>query len=277
MPKMDGYETTRNIREKTQYDQIPIIAMTANAMKEDIQKSREAGMQGHISKPVDPEILYQNLSQYLKLAHDDVAENINSQPLPQPQSWPQSIPGLNIERGIKQVGGNEKLYQKLLIDFLHNHEHLRKDLRIYLQQNELEQATRAVHTLKGVSGNIGAEKLYQIASEIDRKLKLSQNIENELIDEFIRAYDELCDGIHLLQSNSPIEENNLAAETIEAHHLLASLNNGDATSHALLDRLNPELKQKIGQQNIQRLYSFIEDYEFQLAAEELEKIIKGTA
>ncbi len=281
MPKMDGYEATRNIRSNRQYDQLPIIAMTANAMKEDIQKSIDAGMQGHISKPVDPELLYQTLCKYLDFQnHGDDVNSATELPLKM-QQWPESIPGLNIRRGIKQVGGNERLYQKLLKDFLRNHEHLRKDLYLYIQQGELEQASRAAHTLRGVSGNIGAERLYQVATELDKKLKLVEPVETELLQEFTSAYDELCDGIQLLK-NSDIKGQNESQQSdssdslnSQAYDLLQSLYNSDANSHSLLDQISSRLESVFGKQNLEDIYTLVEDYEFQQAAETLEQLLKG--
>ncbi len=273
MPEMDGYETTKIIRSDAQFDDLPIIAMTANAMKEDIQKSRDVGMQGHISKPVDPEILYQTLCQYLDFTdsnklHGQAAEE-KHQPISAVQNWPDSIAGLNIKQGIQQVGGNEQLYQKLLKDFLHNHEHLGEDLEKYIQQNNQQQATRSAHTLKGVSGNIGAERLYQVSSEIDQKLKQGLPIESALLDEFSSAFNELSEGIHQLQLKQNDEPNVEAKASSEVglQKLLQSLHNSDANSGLLLDNLTPELIPLIGAEAMERISQLVADFEFEQATD----------
>ncbi len=281
MPEMDGYETTKRIRSNKQFDDIPILAITANAMKEDIQKSIDAGMQGHISKPVDPEILYQTLSQYLDFtdSHKLLAQATEEQPQPASaeQSWPDSIAGLNIKRGIQQVGGNEQLYQKLLKDFLHNHEHLGQDLEKYIQQNDQQQATRSAHTLKGVTGNIGAERLYQASSEIDQKLKKGEPIESTLLNEFSSAFNELSKGIHQLQSRPNNEANTSATadREVELKKLLQSLHNNDANSGRLLKELSSELIPLIGAETMQRITQLVADFEFEQATAILAQNLQG--
>jgi len=64
MPIMDGYEATRQIRLKEQYKDLPILAMTANAMKQDIEKALSCGMNGHIAKPINPEIMFTTMAKW---------------------------------------------------------------------------------------------------------------------------------------------------------------------------------------------------------------------
>ena len=282
MPEMDGYETTHIIRSQEKYNSLPIVAMTANAMKEDIQKSIAVGMQDHISKPVNPNLLYQTLARHLKFEQKAPLQNSTDSPEPaqHERKWPSAIPGLNIKRGIKQVGGNENLYQKLLTEFLHNHKHLRKDLNIYIQQGDLDQAARSVHTLKGVSGNIGAERLYNITSEIDSKLKKSEAIDSKLLDEFSLAYNELCQGIKQLNTHQSDTLDTTTGTNEEAdvniYQLLDALQKNDASSRSLLDQLNSQLEQAIGPRNLERLSNLVQDYEFEQAAQELGQFLKGS-
>jgi CheY-like chemotaxis protein len=67
MPEMDGLEATEAIRKLNRPDakQIPIIALTANAFDEDVQRSLQAGMNAHLSKPVQPDVLYKTLEELL--------------------------------------------------------------------------------------------------------------------------------------------------------------------------------------------------------------------
>ncbi len=282
MPEMDGYETTHIIRSQEKYNSLPIVAMTANAMKEDIQKSIDVGMQDHISKPVNPNQLYQTLAKHLKFEQKAPLKSSTEslEPAPQERKWPSSIPGLNIKRGIKQVGGNENLYQRLLTEFLQNNKHLRKDLNIYIQQGDLAQAARSVHTLKGVSGNIGAERLYNVTSKIDSKLKKSEAIDNDLLDEFSLAYNELCQGIEQLHSIQDDIPSPSTSEKQASHgnidQLRDALNKGDASSRSLLDQVNSELDQVIGSKNLERISTLVQNYEFEQAAQELDKLLEGS-
>mgnify|MGYP000073658998 CR=1 FL=1 len=66
MPLMDGYEATRKMREQAIYKDLPIIAMTANAMKQDIEKALDSGMNDHIAKPINPDIMLTTMSKWIK-------------------------------------------------------------------------------------------------------------------------------------------------------------------------------------------------------------------
>ena len=283
MPELDGYETTRKIRKLSQFQSLPIIAMTANAMKDDIQKSIEAGMQAHISKPVDPDILYQTLSGYLEfdnsIAVSDLPQKPEAADLPPVSNWPDSINGLNIKQGIKQVGGNEKLYQKLLKDFLSNHGHLGNDMKQYVQQTDLSKATRAAHTLKGVSGNICAQRLHQVASDIDRKLKLEEPIEDQLVDEFAQAFEELREGIQGLVELSEHPESPIPHKKeinqMDITNLLQDLQDGDAGSRTKFKQMQPALLPVLGQETLDRVSCLIQDYEFEQAEHILRTALQG--
>lgn len=202
MPEMDGYETTREIRKMSKYANLPIIALTANAMAEDNQKSLQAGMNRHISKPVNPEVLYQTLAYFLKTADAKSETDIKTVDKNAFKNWPDEVPGLNIKQGIKQVGGNEKLYQKLLKDFVSNHRNIGQSLAQLVAEGELEKATRSVHTIKGVAGNIGAKRLQHIASQINQIFVDNEAIPEHLIISYNDASDELFASLHqLLDSN----------------------------------------------------------------------------
>ena len=68
MPVMDGLEATRTIRAMDRPDaaEIPIIALTANAFDEDVQRSMQAGLNAHLSKPVEPDALFETLERLIK-------------------------------------------------------------------------------------------------------------------------------------------------------------------------------------------------------------------
>ena len=173
MPVMDGYEATRKIR--LQDNEIPIIALTANAMQEDVEKTQKVGMNEHLNKPIKVEKLYETLLKYITAKSDRIqVQNL----VPAAETYDPAVPEfINIDTkiGLYHVAGRKKLYLKILDDFKSY-----KDLQL----EELDSATfsRTTHTLKGLSANIGAMALHGIVKELD------EDGTTELLPEF---YQEL--------------------------------------------------------------------------------------
>jgi len=155
MPDMDGFETTRQIRQHGHMQSIPIIAMTANAMQSDKEACLAAGMVDHISKPV---------------ALDNMLETILRHTQPVEQQAENSEPVLDVELAIKRLNGQRDLYKKLIEVF-------RIDARVQLEgfNQGLVESDRALldislHTLKGLAGTMGAMKLQKLTAEIEEYL-----------------------------------------------------------------------------------------------------------
>ena len=121
MPEMDGYQATKKIRSDARFASFPIIAMTAHATMEERQKCIEAGMNGHVSKPIDPSSLFDTLERFVSPAAQGPAVQPDKQ---EPTTAPEAdelptVPGLNSAEGLLRVAGNRKLYRKLLRQFSH--------------------------------------------------------------------------------------------------------------------------------------------------------------
>ena len=192
MPIMDGYEATKVIRE---YDsKIPIIALSANAMKEDIEKSKQIGMDEHLNKPIDIEKLYETLLKYLKPKSGSLNTSIGDNK----SQWDKqelNIPifkSIDTVEGLKHIAGNKKLYLKILKDFKDEYQNL---LPVGLTPcGKLEELNsdafkRVIHTMKGLSANIGANELHIILKELDENQ--NRNLLPILYKELNRVVDEL--------------------------------------------------------------------------------------
>lgn len=161
MPIMNGIEATKIIR-KIDKD-IPIIALTANAMKEDIEKTKAVGMNHHLTKPINIEELYKIILKYIpNKSSKTILSTKNNQKLDIPNFY-----NIDIEKGLSYLAGNKKLYLKILNDFYNTYKNLNLEI---LKNDELK---RVVHTLKGLSENIGALRLHAVVKELDTKHDLS--------------------------------------------------------------------------------------------------------
>jgi PAS domain S-box-containing protein len=177
MPVMDGYEATKNIREINK--NIPIVALTANAMKEDVQRTQEAGMNDHLNKPIEVDKLYETLLKYIskktEVLSDDV-ENDDVTVIPEFKT-------VDTKKGLEHLANNKKLYIKLLNDFKKDY----KDLNI----DDLDDTSFKLitHTLKGLSGNIGAVSLHSHTQQLDESQ--DRTLLPRFYDELNKVVDEL--------------------------------------------------------------------------------------
>ena len=178
MPEMDGFEATRRIRANAATRDLPIIAMTAHALEEERKRCLAAGMNDHVSKPIDPEILFQTLGRYVAphAAHPAVSKESAAEQSPAPETTLERIvlpelPGLDVENGLRRVAGNKHLYLSLLRQFVDGQTGAAEAIAEALARGETEVAERRAHTVKGVAGNIGASDASAAAAEIERRIK----------------------------------------------------------------------------------------------------------
>ncbi len=177
MPIMDGYEATKLIRELDAL--IPIVALTANAMKEDVEKTRNAGMNAHLNKPIEVEKLYGALLEFIsKKVADNETTKVVSDELVIPD-----FEHINAPLGLSHLGGNRKLYLKVLHNFHEDYAELRLE---NMNDNDFK---RAAHTIKGLAANIGASSLEQIAA------KLESTCDRDLTPEFYVQLAKIIDEI----------------------------------------------------------------------------------
>jgi CheY-like chemotaxis protein len=211
MPVMDGYEATKRIRnsefglrraqpsrmrnKETEQasnlqpptSNIPIIAMTAHAMAGDEQKSLDAGMNDHVTKPIDPDQLFATLQKCIKPVaermvdvkslpasggspvSDEPAKADQAEPLE--DDLPEYLPGFDLAAGLSRLMGNKRLYRKLLLDFGANYGTVASEIREALKIDDFEQAHSLVHNLKGLAGNLEATDLQAAAVAMEKLVK----------------------------------------------------------------------------------------------------------
>ena len=180
MPEMDGYEATDLIRKKN--STLPIIALTANALVSDITKTKEAGMQEHLHKPIDVEKLFATLLKYISKKCEAKADHSEAE---LEEASDDALPDMiyvDTRAGLSRVVGDAKLYEKLLGDFANNYGSLK------ISPNE-EDFKRIIHTIKGLSAAIGAKKL----SEVSKTLEDDPNVKN--LAAFQEQLNLVCDEI----------------------------------------------------------------------------------
>jgi CheY-like chemotaxis protein/HPt (histidine-containing phosphotransfer) domain-containing protein len=206
MPVMDGLEATRQIRALAQDEgrqrlaDLPIIAMTAQAMDRDVQESLSAGMNDHVTKPVDPEHLLATLAKWVRVAPrgewapDGHGEVVAAQ-LPADLL---AMTSINARNGIHRIGDKPDAYRRQLKRFRRHFGDAAQQMRRLLGADELEPAEQYCHSLKGVVGNIGAEALFAVVSEMNTSLKLGQSPQPQALQELARLLEAVLADIDSL-------------------------------------------------------------------------------
>ncbi len=168
MPVMDGLEATRRIREAGYT--MPIIAMTAHAMIDDKEASMSAGMNAHLTKPLEPMALFATINSWLPQTGGTASSSQSKDIAPRTNKLPDRIEGFNIIGGLSTVGGNEALYASLLKKFASRYATINEDISKSLQANDIESAVRHAHTVRGIASNLGAEELAKAAENLERSI-----------------------------------------------------------------------------------------------------------
>ncbi|UCD77727.1 MAG: PAS domain S-box protein, partial [Desulfobacterales bacterium] len=185
---------------------VPIIAMTAHAMAGDEQKSIEAGMNDHVTKPIDPDQLFATLQKWIKPAAERAAIPKSlpasggppgleapaepAQAVPEADELPESLPGFNLAAGLERLMGNKRLYRKLLLDFGANYGGTAGEIREALTARDFAQAHSLIHNLKGLAGNLEATELQAAAVALEKLVK-GQAAKTASEEELNRKFSEL--------------------------------------------------------------------------------------
>ncbi len=263
MPEMDGYEATKLIRNY--HTKIPIIAMTANAMRGDREKCLAAGMNDYISKPIDDNLLFAVLEKW-------VAGTLNKNYATITTDTNNKLEGINTTAGLKRLCGNQQLYYRLLRDFKHNYQHIIIEINHTIQQNKLEKAIYLVHTIGGTAGNLGIENVYKTAKNIELMLRSEQKITPTLLTQFSDDITKTMQVLADINIDSPkFTKTNTNTLLILLAELTILLKNGNFHATDLL----PEIQQNLGG-DLQTFYYDLEkqvdNFEFTAAQETITKL-----
>lgn len=237
MPVMDGIEATRTIRSDPNFETLPIIAMTANALASDREMCLQAGMNDYVAKPIDPDELFGALGRWIKPSQDDGS----AMAFPQtPHSSKDGldgivpdIAGVDTRLGLKRTGDNQKRYETLLRRFARQQAGAIKAISESLSAGDTATAERAAHSLKGAAGALGASALAEAAAKVETAIKSGRDAQTPLA-ELSNALDGVVDAIRITLPDELID-------TSSGH------NRDYATVGALLGRLKHLLESDDGE------------------------------
>ena len=288
MPIMEGLQATREIRKNPRFESLPVIAMTAHALSGDREKSLEAGMNDHINKPIDPEELFNVLSSWLKKkeTHKPVeADKPGGASAPEEEkleSGEPELPGIDMRVGLKRLGGNRKLYISLLQKFSTKHAGSVDEIKEALEKEDMELAVRLAHTLKGIAGNVAAEKIFSTALEIEKSLKSNEfgkleGLLNQLDENFLEVLTsirslsepEVKPEVSAEPSGPQLDPEALTGLFKELADLLTD---DDTMAIKRMEELRPKLDGRGIEEKLDELENTIKGYDFEGALEILVNI-----
>ncbi len=292
MPVMDGLSATKEIRKRLNNEQLPILAMTANAMQIDVQRCIEAGMNEHIAKPIDVPNLIHKISQLTSLTTKASKVN-NAKTAPIPSSKQLSLDtfeleGVDTEQGIKTLLGDVDSYRTTLHSFFKSMPIELTNINKAIEEQNSDFIARKLHSLKGSSGTLAVNYVYHNIRAWEKEFKQGNPLQAAQIED-LQQYVARAEQ-QLLASDTQAEQeqrNDNASHQDNTQVLTKPSSNGsrkiDAQFHFLIEELNTalldadtqsiELIEQLKQYQVNKpdllcqMSNFLNEFQFEQAAD----------
>jgi signal transduction histidine kinase/ligand-binding sensor domain-containing protein/HPt (histidine-containing phosphotransfer) domain-containing protein/BarA-like signal transduction histidine kinase len=216
MPEMDGVTATQEIRKQAQFKKLPIIAMTAHAMPDELNKCLAAGMNEYFTKPIDPNALFSLMAKYLsdkinavvnksvdiKEQNLDVTELISDNSEKTLMNRIAQLSCLNSKKALLAMGGRQHIYQKLVVDFHKSTLKIPQKMEQAYQDKDVESLYRMIHSLKSNAAYIGAFCLAELSAELEGKIKEQPENCLSLIRQLITEHQMILSALATLTNSN---------------------------------------------------------------------------
>jgi two-component system sensor histidine kinase/response regulator len=201
MPVMDGYDATRRLRADPRWRELPVIAMTASALAADRDRALAAGMNAHIAKPLDVDLMFRTLAQWLRPSSPPPATADAPPPLPADLA---ALHTLDAQDGLKRCSGNESLYRRLLRAFADAQAGFEQTFQSARASGDWARAEHVAHDLKGLAGNLGARALHAAAATLQQACQGKDDAGcSAALAETVKALQPVLDEIRTLDAAYP--------------------------------------------------------------------------
>ena len=279
MPVMDGYTATRKIRLQEKYKDLPILAMTANAMAGDREKVLDAGMNDHIAKPINVNEMFNTMAKWIVPSNpvDNLSElgstSGDDTVLPE-------FPGIDLKSALATTQSNPKLLKKLLIKFRDTEQDFEERFNSACESGDDELQTRLAHTIKGVAGNVGALGVYESAKALEQacKERKEEQEKSQLLGELMAQLAPVLDALSKLGQPANAQASaSQAYDPEEARALLQCmqelLEDDDTEAADVLESLEPMLAGTAMHATLGEIVTALDEYDFDEALEATNKLI----
>ncbi len=269
MPVMDGYEATQRIRANPRYAELPIIAMTASATVRDRERCNEAGMNAHVSKPIDVTELVATLRKFVRAPSVSTAA-AELEPPPEPVLW--NLPGIDVASGVRRLGGRGAAFRDLLIVFARTMGDPVRELAEAIQSERYAHAVMLAHRIRGAAANISAKRLAAAAEQMEDALKAGTDLA-PVLAQMQRCWDEVQGGLQKLPPE-PVDRTASDPGALDARlrELDQLLSNDDADAVTSLRALRGNFASGKGAAQFSDLENRVANYDFRAARKALDAL-----
>ena len=286
MPEMDGHAATKLIRAEPRFNGLPILAMTAHALVEERERCLAEGMSDHVTKPIDPELLFAAVKRWANKPTLPIATPLAVQTEVQPvkavalEPALPVIDGIDIAGGLKRVAGNKRLYSSLLAQFAAKHANAGAEIAEALRTGDRPLAERLAHTIKGVAGNIGIGSIQTAAGNVEKAI----HDEDPSLPQLLAAFDAVLGPqvqaiLTAMGQAAPApvatQPFNAQAATAACARLKSLIVDNDGDSADAVQVVADALAGSVDAQRLAALRASIDDFDFDAALVKLVAIAKA--
>ena len=282
MPIMDGYTATGKIREQDQFKDLPIIAMTANAMVGDKEKAIAAGMNDYISKPINFNQMFKTMSKWIvpanPLAEGEVSYSAEAHDGTVDIS-DMVVDGIDIQRGLQTTQGDQVLYKKLINRFIEGQVGFEAEFEQAIQSQDSELAIRLAHTLKAVAGNLGAMDLMESTKQLEATCieNINSDAVTVLLSKVVPQIAQVIESLNTIIELSATNSDSTNHSNVDVGELLRKLKvlleDYDTEASELIFELESLPEMDTHKQLIKALSKAISGYDFDEALNQLSKLV----
>jgi len=274
MPIMDGLEATRQIRMLPQGNGVPIIALSAAAMRQDQEEALNAGMDAHLSKPIEPNELIEMLERWIKPGDRAISSKVEDPP--EDSSLPDSLDGFDLQEATQRLGGNKALLAKLLRNFAEAYASLPEQLTQLLENGKSVEASQLVHKLVGAAANLGGIQLTVTAKRVEAELK--DDGKSTSLPDF---FSELASIVEIINANikadkiNAVHADEICPEEIinKLAQLSEALKEHDVPPAAILAELYAQLVEYLPQPQFLKLTAEIDSFDYSKAVVSIDAVL----
>ena len=284
MPVMNGVTAAREIRSSISAQQLPIIAMTAHAFESDVQSSFDAGMNAHITKPIEPAILYSTLSKFLK-TDKMINPGVNVHAFKATEAELSmltrlsEIKQLDIEKSVERLQGKVSLYLSLVEDFCYKHRSTSKLINQLSEKQQWKKLFLIIHSLKSSALYIGAKAVAKFALQLEEKIEQQHQSLLRPVGLLTGQLDDLLaqlQRLYNIQTETSVDKPIDKPKSMELIETLRQLlSNADPEAENISKQLYTLASGSEFSAAIQTIHFLICDFEFETALVKIDTLASG--